>query len=139
MLLYHRIFVQQWFRVICWFFVCVYAGYAISTALADVWLTIPISAYWDSDITPTHKVDENKLYLANAFFNIITDCILLVLPLTVVWRLHMEVWQKLALSAIFALGTLTMIASIVRLTLFFQVDGTDPTCEPLLRSAFYCT
>ena len=115
--------------MVCWFFVCVYAGYAISTALADVWLTIPIDAYWDSDITPTHKVNEDKLYLANAFFNIITDCTLLVLPLTVVWRLHMEFWQKLALSGIFALGTLTMIASIVRLTLFFKVDGSDPTCK----------
>lgn len=54
---------------------------------------------------------------------------MLVLPLTVVWRLHMKFWQKIALSGVFALGALTMIASIVRLTLFFHLDGTDPMCK----------
>ena len=134
-LLYRRIFVQQWFRVICTIFVVIYACYAISTALADVWLTIPIAAYWDRNITASKTIDENELYLANAGFNIGTDCILLILPLSIIWQLHMDWINKVALSWIFALGALTMIASIVRLRLFFVVNGVDPSCK--LSTPFY--
>ncbi|KAL9101698.1 MAG: hypothetical protein Q9163_003063 [Psora crenata] len=124
-LLYRRIFVQQWFRIICWIFVGIFSGYAISTAIVDVWLTIPINAYWDKTIIPKQKVDEVQLYIANAAFNISTDCILLLLPLTIIWRLNMTSLHKVGLSAIFCLGTLTLVASIVRLVLFFRVNPYD--------------
>ena len=35
-LLYRRIFIQQWFRAVCWFLIFCYAGYALGSAVADV-------------------------------------------------------------------------------------------------------
>ncbi|KAL9583971.1 MAG: hypothetical protein Q9212_002392 [Teloschistes hypoglaucus] len=127
-LLYRRIFVQHWFRLISLFFVGVFACYSISTIIVDSVLTLPVNSFWDSDVKATHTLDLVKLYTANAAFNITTDTILLFLPLTIVWRLSMTWMQKLGLTAIFGLGALTLVASIARMTTFGAVRGDDITC-----------
>ena len=101
----------------------------ISTVIIDSLLTIPVSAYWDSTITPARTVDLVKLYIANAAFNIATDSILLILPMTIIWRLSMNWMQKLGLTAIFCTGALTLVASIARLVFFYQVRPVDISCE----------
>ncbi|KAL8731714.1 MAG: hypothetical protein Q9181_004203 [Wetmoreana brouardii] len=126
-LLYRRIFVQQWFRIICWFFVGAFTCYMISTIIVDSVLTLPVNAFWDSNVKPTRTLDLVKLYTANAAFNITTDTILLFLPLTIVWRLSMTWLQKLGLTAIFCFGALTLVASIARMTVFGAVRGDDIT------------
>ncbi|KAL8925333.1 MAG: hypothetical protein Q9208_003623 [Pyrenodesmia sp. 3 TL-2023] len=124
-LLYHRIFVQKWFRNICWFFVAVFSCYMISTIIIDTCLRIPVNAYWDHTITPKSSVDLVKLYVANAAFNIATDSILLFLPIPVIWRLNVTRMQKVGLTAVFGMGTLTLVASIARLVFFGQVRTED--------------
>ncbi|KAI4166704.1 MAG: hypothetical protein LQ343_007827 [Gyalolechia ehrenbergii] len=124
-LLYHRIFVQRWFRNICWFFIAVFSGYMISTVIVDSLLRIPVRAYWDRTVTPERSVDLVKLYIANAAFNITTDSILLLLPISIVWQLSMTRIQKLGLTAIFGMGALTLVASIARLVFFYQVRTED--------------
>ena len=44
--------------------------------------------------------------LTNGIANLMLDVLVLALPVTMVWRLRMELRQKLALSGIFALGGL---------------------------------
>lgn len=127
-LLYHRIFVQRWFRNICWFFIAVFSGYMISTVIVDSLLRIPVRAYWDRTVTPERSVDLVKLYIANAAFNITTDSILLLLPISIVWQLSMTRIQKLGLTAIFGMGALTLVASIARLVFFYQVRTEDISC-----------
>ena len=133
MLLYRRIFVQKWFRNICWFFVAIFSAYMIATIIIDSCLNIPVPAYWDHSITPKRSVDLVKLYVANAGFNIATDSILLILPLTVVWNLSMSWQQKVGLTAVFAMGALTLVASIARLAFFHQVRREDISC----KSSYY--
>lgn len=138
-LLYRRIFVQHWFRLISLFFVGVFACYSISTIIVDSVLTLPVNSFWDSDVKATHTLDLVKLYTANAAFNITTDTILLFLPLTIVWRLSMTWMQKLGLTAIFGLGALTLVASIARMTTFGAVRGDDITCVYLPLPLALCT
>ncbi|KAG8529269.1 uncharacterized protein KY384_005904 [Bacidia gigantensis] len=128
-LLYHRIFVQKWFRTVCWMFVAIFFGYALSTAIADVFLTVPVNARWNSRVKPVRTVDQIKLFVANAAFNITTDILLLLLPTVTIWRMRMTTMHKIGLTAIFSLGVLTIIASFFRLKYFYKVDGNDPTCE----------
>ena len=105
-LLYRRIFILRWFNICCWVLIAIFTGYAISTALVNIWLTIPINAYWDISVTPKHAVNETELFKANAYFNIITDFALLVLPLSVLWRLRMSTARKIGLTIVFAFGVL---------------------------------
>ena len=105
----------------------------ISTIVVDSVLHIPVRAYWDHSIKPTHTVDLVKLYIANAAFNITTDSLLLILPLTIIWRLSMTWMQKIGLTAIFCMGALTLVASIARLVFFDQVRTEDISCTCLTR------
>ena len=105
-LLYQRIFILRWFNICCWILIALFSGYAISTGLVNIWLTIPINAYWDISVRPKRVVNETELFKANAYFNIITDFALLVLPLSVLWRLKMSGARKVGLSIVFAIGVL---------------------------------
>ncbi|KAG8525588.1 uncharacterized protein KY384_009232 [Bacidia gigantensis] len=114
-LLYKRIFnVKLWFQYACWFMIAAYCGYMISWIVVVAIQVLPVNAVWDKKVKITHTIDPRKLQLGNCSFNIATDALLLVMPLMVVWSLQMSKMHKLGVSAIFCLGVLTLIASIMR-------------------------
>ena len=127
-LLYRRVFVQRWFRNVCWFFIAVFSAYMIATIIIDSMLNYPVAAYWDPNITPKRTVNLVQLYIANAAFNIATDSMLLILPMTIIWRLSMSWQQKVGLTAVFSMGALTLVASISRLVFFPRVNRDDISC-----------
>ena len=97
--------------------------------VADFCQVLPVAANWNLDVKATSRIDTTKLYYANTGFNIATDIILLVLPLTVIWTLKMSWLSKLGLSGIFCLGGLTVVASIMRLICYLNYSGLDPNCK----------
>ncbi|KAL8827248.1 MAG: hypothetical protein Q9191_003301 [Dirinaria sp. TL-2023a] len=125
-LLYKRIFIQARIRWICWFLVFCYTGYAIGSSFADIFQFNPIASAWDLNVKRTHSINLKALYLANTGFNISTDFILLILPLAGIWTLRMTPWRKTGLGLIFCLGCLTVIASILRLVLYYSYNTLDP-------------
>ncbi|KAK2803573.1 hypothetical protein FQN51_003335 [Onygenales sp. PD_10] len=58
----------------------------------------------------------NTLALWQAILNIASDALMLLLPLPLLWALHMPILQKIALGLIFTLGSLVIITSIIRIT-----------------------
>lgn len=66
----------------------------------------PISFFWNKTTEGGHCIDEVLFFKVNGIANLILDVIVLALPLAMVWRLHMKMKQKLALSGIFLLGGL---------------------------------
>lgn len=68
---------------------------------------IPISAAWK----PTTRadaicIDIESFYYGNAISNLLTDVLILGLPLPIVWGLNMSTNRKIALSGVFLLGSL---------------------------------
>ena len=110
-LLYRRVFIQQWVKKVCWFLISCYIGYAIGSMVADLCAAFPIQSVWNPDIRATRQIEGKALFLANCGFNIATDVILLVLPLVVIWAMKRTRIHKLGLSAIFCLGALTVSPS----------------------------
>ena len=130
-LLYRRLFIaKRWFSWLCWFLVFCYAGYAFGSAVADLCQAIPIEAGWDKNVKASYHMNDQKLYIANAAFNISIDAILLVMPLAVVWTLRMTFLHKVGLSCIFSLGNLTVLASIFRLIHYREVKGLHRLYTP---------
>ncbi|KAF3163447.1 hypothetical protein TWF225_002055 [Orbilia oligospora] len=60
-------------------------------------------------------MDPFKLVTGLTIVGITTDCLLFLLPLSVVWRLKLEVGRKVLVSGLFLLGGLACIASGIRL------------------------
>ena len=108
--------------------VAAYSLYPIAVTPVSIFLVYPVQAYWDQSIKVQRSVDGVKLVRANCSFNIITDAILLILPLSIVWRLKITRWHKLGLTAIFVLGALTLVASVMRFYYNLAADPKDPEC-----------
>jgi hypothetical protein len=64
----------------------------------------PLPMLWDVFITDGTCMDRIQLFLGNAIPNIITDVLILGLPLSGVLRLQISLSKKLGISGIFLLG-----------------------------------
>jgi hypothetical protein len=62
-----------------------------------------------------------SIYLGGSIPNVITDIILIAMPMPYVWRLHAPVAQRIVLCGMFVLGIFIAIVSIVRLTIFMKI------------------
>ncbi|KAL2181478.1 uncharacterized protein P884DRAFT_189349 [Thermothelomyces heterothallicus CBS 202.75] len=80
----------------------------------------PISFNWDLTVRGGYCVDRRVLYIFTAAFNIVTDMLMLGLPLRVLSSLKIPKRPKTALLVVFLLGFLVTITSIIRLLLIVQ-------------------
>lgn len=81
----------------------------------------PIAASWDITITDAHCHSLKKIYLGGSLPNIISDVILIAMPLPYVWSLHAPLSQRLLLASLFMLGMFIAIVSMVRLSIFMKI------------------
>ena len=64
---------------------------------------IPRARIWDSSVTGT-CIDLTAVLKTTGIFNTASDLFILVLPIREIWKLKMEIRQKLGVSAAFAVG-----------------------------------
>ncbi|KAK1751626.1 hypothetical protein QBC47DRAFT_307527 [Echria macrotheca] len=81
---------------------------------------LPIAFNWDLTIRGGRCVDRPILYTSTAGFNILTDLLILGLPLWIFVDLKIPRRTKIALLFVFLLGFLVTITSIIRLMLLIQ-------------------
>lgn len=93
-------------------------------------ICIPTQKLWEPTI-PGGCIDLSKFYYGLQVPNIVTDAIILLMPMKVVWSLPISKTQKGLLSGIFVVGILTFIFDIVRLVALIDLSksGSDTTCE----------
>ena len=125
LLLYRRIFfANRRFTQFVDVMLGVMACYIISTVLVDIFGCHPVDKSWHP-LKDGHCIDSIKLFKATAALNVSFDGIILLMPMPLVWRLQTSLKIKLAVTFIFALGALTMVTSIIRITTFDQIDPLD--------------
>lgn len=88
---------------------CLVAGILIFTAVVSFTVGLaacrPFEAQWAATAVQAEKcINKEKLYVWSTFPNIVTDVVLLVLPLPIIWKLHTSRQLKIALSGTFLLG-----------------------------------
>lgn len=106
LLLYRRIFPLTWPLWICAF---LSVGYAIAVSVTISVACQPTSYFWTQWAEPLGGkcvVDLQAFYIWNGFANLMTDVIILCVPLPIIWKLQMPRKQKIAVCGIFLLGGL---------------------------------
>ncbi|KAI0379358.1 hypothetical protein F5Y04DRAFT_127961 [Hypomontagnella monticulosa] len=107
------------------FYLCVMGvvgGWVVAQEFILIFSCTPIHAYWDR--TPGSTcLDSNLIGWMNSIGNIITDIIVLLLPIPVVWRLNLKRGRKWAVIGIFGLGFFTCIISICRMVFFAKLTS----------------
>ncbi|KAE8373466.1 hypothetical protein BDV26DRAFT_67304 [Aspergillus bertholletiae] len=87
----------------------------------------PRSKIWDEHV-PGHCININGPILAASIFNVISDFLILLLPIICVWRLQMTPKKKICTSAVFVAGVFGCISSVMRLVVSIpNSTATDNT------------
>ncbi|KAK7959014.1 uncharacterized protein PG986_003868 [Apiospora aurea] len=109
-------------------------GWTIAMVFSMTFICVPVYAYWDKSV-PHVCLSDPMMQLTNSIGNIVTDIILLLLPMPVLWRLKLPMRQKWSVIGIFSLGFITCIVSLLRVIFVFDhgpssditFDGTTIT------------
>lgn len=105
--LYLRIFyVEKRFRWACYVLLALTISTTTAFTLATIWQCDPIRAFWDREIEGSKCVDSLSFWLSFSIINIITDVLILILPMQQVLRLKLKKRDKIALNLVFVLGGL---------------------------------
>ncbi|KAI0482031.1 hypothetical protein GGR56DRAFT_165987 [Xylariaceae sp. FL0804] len=111
---YYRVVAQvRNLRIVYIISMIIIGGWTISQIMLISFLCVPIEGLWDPSVH-AQCLDDQAEQNMNAIGNIVTDFIVLILPLPVLLRLNLRAAQKWALVGVFCLGFLTCIISILR-------------------------
>lgn len=114
-LLYHRIFgVVKIYRYALMVAAFLVIGYWIAATTTSIAGCNPVSLNWKKG-TKGHCINEIAFFRWNGICNLLLDCLILCLPMPMVWRLHVDIKHKLVLTAIFCLGGLSVYPRRIRL------------------------
>ncbi|KAH7155981.1 hypothetical protein EDB81DRAFT_944525 [Dactylonectria macrodidyma] len=114
-LLYLRLFVTRGFRIACFVAMGIIVAWSIGGVGATIWQCVPIAGAWNKKLDAT-CIDSNKFWVAYAVMNILTDIMVLALPIAPIMKLQMSIRERLLLCCVFLLGGFVTITSILRTT-----------------------
>lgn len=104
-------------------------GYNIALFFLLIFTCTPYKRNWDITITEGSCIDRTPLYMATAVLNMLTDMLLLILPIPMALKLQVPGAQKAGLLCIFGVGSL-----LVSTLLFLQkCKADDSVKEPALQ------
>ncbi|KAL4804955.1 hypothetical protein BDV18DRAFT_161354 [Aspergillus unguis] len=75
----------------------------------------PINKAWDVLVTDGRCLDTFRLIAVSSAINAVSDIIIFILPQPRIWKLHMPMKKKLALSGVFSFGLLSCAAGVIKL------------------------
>lgn len=86
-------------RLYVWFLLIAY----LPVQFVKIFICWPIAHYWDDSI-PGSCLDQPKIFLTDTAIAIVTDFIILLLPIPLIWRLHMPVRKKVKVAIMLGAG-----------------------------------
>ncbi|OAA40817.1 hypothetical protein BBO_05874 [Beauveria brongniartii RCEF 3172] len=98
----------------------------IQTILTGVLLCRPVRSDWDPD-GRGYCGNQKVAFSAVNIVDIITDILIISLPVKMLWGLHMRRTYKVAVACMFGAGLITIAFTVVRLYSVFTLDTSDVT------------
>lgn len=113
--LYARIFPGAAFRRYLYGMGAVVTLSWVASQFTAIFQCTPIHFFWTRTPITGHCVNVQAYFIGQAVPNIVTDVLIMALPLPQIWKLKLPWQQKTALSGIFLLGCFVTFSSIYRL------------------------
>ncbi|KAK4183398.1 hypothetical protein QBC35DRAFT_114423 [Podospora australis] len=123
LLLYRRIFTYSWAKRAIQITLVLVVAIGIWLVVSVCTACIPLEAFWNWSLFWTQHVycQPINLWWANAALHIVSDLVVMALPMPVLSSLKLPRRQKYALVGVFALGFFVCIVSVIRLTALIDV------------------
>ena len=110
---YIRMFgVKKAMRIACYVFIVAISTYAIVNVLSRIFMCgseVEKAAFVMDPDLPGKCLDDDKLCSATSIVHVIFDVSVLILPIPLIWTLHMSIFQKVVVTAVLAAGSLYVI------------------------------
>jgi len=103
------------------------ALWVLGTILAGCLICRPFPMNWDQTIPGGYCGDQVLSFTVTGVLNLLTDVMVLVLPLPYLARLQMRLYKKLVLIGVFSIGFLTCVVSAIRIYTLKSMDFADIT------------
>ncbi|KAK6826211.1 hypothetical protein PG987_013705 [Apiospora arundinis] len=115
LLYYRRLSPQTWLGWVVVATMVIVVGCSLGTSFSLVFGCNPIARSWDMTVKGGTCIDRDALHLATVVLNMATSLVILGLPIPVVASWKMTNLQRAGLLVIFAIGSLTVATSVLRL------------------------
>ncbi|KAF2741961.1 hypothetical protein M011DRAFT_433877 [Sporormia fimetaria CBS 119925] len=126
--LYMKIFTTRPYRMAAYMTGMAIILTTLAVIISGFAMCRPFAFFWDKTIPGGVCGDIMAGYRYIGIPNLLTDIVLLVLPLPAVYHLHTNISVKLGLFFTFISGSFGLVTGAVRMALFFTVDlFADPT------------
>ncbi|KAF1957835.1 hypothetical protein CC80DRAFT_491187 [Byssothecium circinans] len=127
---YMRIFITKPYKLAAYALAFVIIATSFAGIIVSVAQCRPFSARWSGEAAMAkYCINSMSYFRWLVFVNMITDVVMLILPIPIIWNIQLGVRERIALILVFALGSVGLITSTIRFTIFFKVKelSTDGT------------
>lgn len=104
--LYRRLFPKKNIRIVIHVLMGVLFALTVSTIVTVSVACRPYAANWHSAMPGDVCINREAFFIWGSIPNIVTDIVMLIVPIPVVWNLHTTTRLKIGLTATFAIGSL---------------------------------
>ncbi|KAL8725597.1 MAG: hypothetical protein Q9166_007262 [cf. Caloplaca sp. 2 TL-2023] len=134
LLFYRRLFPQQTTSAkwrICHLLLCTASvALGVISIFGSTFQCTPVAFLWDPTIPDGHCINFSAFARFTSVFHIVTDILILAMPMPIVWSLHLDKSKKIGVCGLFLLGGFVCITSIIR---FYYLEalghGSDPSWD----------
>lgn len=109
-------------------------AWCVAIVIASGFICVPIYKLWTLDrVVNGTCINLDKFYYGIQIPNLVTDILIIVLPIREMIGLELSRKVKLGATAMFLLGIITVVFGTVRLVALVRLDGKGPdlTCKSL--------
>ncbi|KAF4634823.1 hypothetical protein G7Y89_g3272 [Cudoniella acicularis] len=124
LLFYLRLPSSRAIKITTYMLLIVACGYCLPNAFIWVYICQPMQKYWDFSV-PGTCLNFNAAFVVAGSLNVATDISMLLLPIWLLWPLHLPRRQKVGVTLILMTGSFVCVVSIIRLVII--TDGTVST------------
>lgn len=103
-------------------FIALMLGYYLPVMIIKIRVCTPIYGLWDPDVH-AECINQSALFICDTIMSAVTDLAILILPIPLVWSLHMPTKKKVRIGLLLGAGGIATGASVVRLILVFQPNS----------------
>lgn len=123
------------------FIVLIFLAY-VPIAFLKIFVCKPITAYWDDYDTDSNGMADGQngncrgqatLFMGDIMISVITDVLILLLPIPLAWRMEAPRWQKIKIVFLLGAGGAATVTTVFRAWLnvqFMHTTSTFPGFRP---------
>ncbi|KAF3283691.1 hypothetical protein TWF173_000072 [Orbilia oligospora] len=116
LLFYLRFCTTKAFKISIYCTIAFLVAWTINWTFLVTFQCVPVEAYWRLPKSGDFCIPlQNEMHLLHGSTNLVTDILVLLLPVPTVWSLQMPMRQKLTLIGVFTLGIIAPLSAILRL------------------------